>query len=352
MPKETQAEQANPQPGADLHTAADRIGDLFVKETETPEAEQASPEQEVSQKVEETQQEPQESQEADNEPQEAESEEEQAQFESLDQFAQALDMPFDDFMGNIKAKVKISGVERDVTLAELRDGYQMEADYRRKTSELAEQRKAFEAERGKLTEELTQRYTEAQQLTGLLEQSLMAEFNTVDWNGLRQSDPAEFAAKKQEYNDRYAQIQQMRVHAVNEIQQHAEEQQREQTEQYKETLKQEQEKLVSFIPEFGNEAKRKALVADMNRYMTEQGFTDAEINGIYDHRQILVIRDAMAYRDLKTKQPEVKNKVIKAPKFQKPGSGEKPNQDKVTQQLRNRLKKSGRVEDAAALIKL
>lgn len=347
-------EQANPQPGADLHTAAERISKLDQpQETETQtEPEQAKPEQEVKQEVKQQETPEQETQEASSEPQEAETEEEQIQFETLSQFADALDMPFDDFLGNIKTTIKVAGAERDVTLSELRDGYQMEADYRRKTSELAEKRKEFDAEREHLTNELNTQFKEAQNLTGLLEQSLLAEFQAVDWNGLRQSDPAEFAARKQEFNDRHAQIQQARNQINDEIRKQYTEQQDEQKEKYKQILEGEKEKLIDAIPDFGNEEKAKALTANISDYLKAQGFNDGEIDQIYDHRHLLVIRDAMAYRELKTRQPEVKNKVVNAPKLQKPGSGQKPSGEKVRQQLRSRLKKSGRVEDAAALIKL
>ena len=345
-------EQANPQPGADLHTAADRIGNLDQpQETETQtEPQEAKPEPEVKE-TQETQTE-QETQEASSEPQETDTEEEQIQFETLGQFADALDMPFDDFLGNIKTTVKVAGAERDVTLSELRNGYQMEADYRRKTSELADQRKEFEAEREHLNTELNKQYTEAQQLTGILEQSLLAEFNAIDWNGLRQSDPAEFAARKQEFNDRHAQIQQARGQINDEIRTQYEQQQDEQKEKYKQILEDERDKLVDAIPDFGNEEKARVLTAGIKDYLSSFGFNDNEIGQIYDHRHLLVIKDAMAYRDLKTRQPEVKNKVVNAPKLQKPGSGQKPSGEKVRQQLRSRLKKSGRVEDAAALIKL
>lgn len=345
-------EQANPQPGADLQSAVQRLEKMDAP-AETEEAQEAKPETEAEESKEvkstETQQE---DQEASSEPQEAEAEEEQIQFESLDQFADALEMPLDDFMGNIKATVKINGAEKTVTLSELRDGYQMEADYRRKTSELAEQRKEFESEREQLTSELSKQFTEAEQLTGLLEQSLLNDYNSVDWNGLRQSDPAEFAAKKQEFNDKYAQIQQVRTQVNDEIRKQYELQQDERQEKLEKILNQEKEKLIEAIPDFGNEEKARVLVGNIQKYLNGFGFTDDEIKQIYDHRHMLIIRDAMAYRDLKTRQPEVKNKVVNAPKLQKPGGGQKPGEEKVRQQLHAKLRKSGRVEDAAALIKL
>jgi hypothetical protein len=49
-------------------------------------------------------------------------------------------------------KVKAAGEEKDVTLDDLIKGYQLGADYTKKTTEVAEQRKAVEAERAAIEE--------------------------------------------------------------------------------------------------------------------------------------------------------------------------------------------------------
>ena len=49
--------------------------------------------------------------------------------------------------------VKIDGEEQEVTLEELRNGYQRQADYTRKSQALAEQRKAYEANLQAITSE-------------------------------------------------------------------------------------------------------------------------------------------------------------------------------------------------------
>lgn len=342
------SEEANPDTGADLHTAADRIGSVLdpkpaekeVKAVETPAPEAEAPEQ---------------ARDAQGQPQEAEPQETQAQsdFNSIQELAEALDMPLDDFLAKIKGKVKVNGVEQDVTLKELRDGYQMEADYRRKTSELAEQRKAFEAERERIASEATRQFTEAQALTGMLEQQLMADYQAVDWSTLRATDPAEFAAKKQEFNERHAQIQGIKQNVHFELQQQSAEMSKKQTEQVQKMLAEESQRLADAVPEFKDPAKAKAVKAELKDFLRTFGYDDAEIGSIFDHRQVLIIRDAMEYRKLKSKGVEVKNKVATAPKLQKPGTTTKSaGEDARIRDAKTRLRKSGSVEDAAELIKL
>jgi len=341
------SEEANPDMGADLHTAADRIGSALdpkpaeeskAVETQAPEAE--APEQ---------------AQDAQGQPQEAETQETQAQsdFNSIQELAEALDMPLDDFLAKIKGKVKVNGVEQDVTLKELRDGYQMEADYRRKTSELAEQRKAFEAERERIASEATRQFTEAQALTGMLEQQLMADYQAVDWSTLRATDPAEFAAKKQEFNERHAQIQGIKQNVHFELQQQQAMMSQKQTEQVQKMLAEESQRLAEAVPEFKDPVKAKAVKAELKDFLRTFGYDDTEIGSIFDHRQVLIIRDAMEYRKLKSKGVEVKNKVATAPKLQKPGTTTKSaGEDARFRDAKTRLRKSGSVEDAAELIKL
>lgn len=347
--------EANPQ-GADLQSAADRIGGLIDSKPEPQKEEVATP-TETEKPAEPVKAEGEQEQSQDSsETQEAETQEQQEhpEFNSIQELAEALEIPLEDFLGKIKGKVKVNGVEQEVTLADMRNGYQMESDYRRKTAELAEHRKAFDAERERIASEVNRQFTEAQALTGVLEQQLTAEFNAVDWNHLRATDPAEFAAKRQEYNERYAQIQGIKSNVNATLAQQAEQMQRKQAEELKEILNQEKERLAAAIPEFRDQAKSEPLRTEIKNFLKSNGFSDQDIGSVYDHRQVLIIRDAMEYRKLKAKGVEVKNKVVIAPKLQKPGNSDSKG-TAANANLRERLarlKKTGRVEDAAELIKL
>lgn len=352
---------ANPTQGAEslsLGQAAQKISGILGSKSEKPKAE-AKPEkqevvQEVQQETEETQSQEveTESQSAETEPTEASEASQQTEFERLEELAEALEMPLDKFLSKVKAKVKISGEEKEVTLDELRNGYQMESDYRRKTSELSEQRKTFEAERERIATEVKGRLNEAAQMSQFFEQQLLAEYNGINWTELRQTNPAEYAALQQDYNQRYSQLQNAKQRLALESQRIQHEEQSKSVEAFRTNLRKEQEQLVSYIPEFGDETKAKALKAEMRDFLKSSGFKDEEVNQVYDHRHVLVIRDAMKYRALQTKKPEIANKVKDAPKLSKPGakSSSDPNQA-VVKELRARLRKSGSVKDAAAFLK-
>jgi len=349
-------EEANPQ-GA---TIEDRIGNYLTQEEPVKEEpvreEQETPEVETEDEssIEDVETEADSEEDAvEAQPQEAQDEVEEAEkFETLSELAEAVGMTVEEFMDNIKDTVKINGVEQELPLSELKKGYQMEADYRRKTAELSEQRKAFEAEREQVAQELGNKYQEAVQITEILENQFMGEYNSIDWNAIKQENPGEWAALKQEYTDRYNQIQNLKITAAQELENQTKEFQRKQLEESYQFLQQEQERLKEIIPEFRDEVKAQELKGQMVDFLKGQGFRDEEIGNIVDHRQVLIIRDAMAYRGLKSKGVEVKNKVTKAPKLQKPGKKSATSEQVQDKKLRSRLKKSGRLEDAINLIKL
>jgi hypothetical protein len=91
--------------------------------------------------------------------------------------------------------VKVDGEEVEVNLDELRNGYQRQADYTRKSQSLAEQRKAYEANLQAVTQEREQ-YS---QLLGNMAQNQNAELSRyadINWADLKDTDPMEYMEKR------------------------------------------------------------------------------------------------------------------------------------------------------------
>lgn len=344
-------DNANPNTGAEpltVDTAAQRI--LGILEPKEPEAKaEAAPEVEVE-KDDSPDFVPDETPEAEGT--EAKPETQELSFENLHQLADALEVPFDELMESVKARVKVAGEEREVTLKELRDGYQMEADYRKKTSELSEHRKAFEAERDRVANDINARFHEAQQISTMLENQLMAEYQSINWNELRATNPAEFAALKQEYNERYNHIQNVKANVAQNLQAQQKEWQDKQSQELRSMLSAESEKLQAAIPEFRDEAKAKALKGQLKEYLKSYGYNDQEISNVYDHRHVMILKDAMAYRAMQSKKPELTKKVVNLPKMQKPGSAKSKadiKSERISQKMA-KLRKSGNTQDLASIL--
>jgi hypothetical protein len=87
--------------------------------------------------------------------------------------------------------------------------------------------------------------------------------------------------------------------------------------------------------------------------MIERGYTEAEIDAVTDHRAILLVRDAMRYRQQKASGEVAAKKVVKlAKRIVTPGSRQSASEQSSDQErgYRQNLKRSGSVQDAAALI--
>ncbi|MCP4126923.1 MAG: hypothetical protein GY753_07665 [Gammaproteobacteria bacterium] len=254
--------------------------------------------------------------------------------------------------GQIKVKTKVDGETSEVTLPELLKGYQVEAHSTRKSMELADAKKAFDAEKEQQQTEIHQRLQAANALVDHAEQSLLAEYNNVDWDTLRQTDPGEFAAQRQAYGERYQQVQAAKEAATSGLDQQSAEQKEAQQQQFAKYLHEQDEALNSAMrwtsPEEATKAKTEVVT-----YLQGQGFSEQEIGGIADHRAVLMAHKAMMF-DQQVKTADVaKKRVKKLPKVLKPGASkskeQKQNETRKVQ-MRNIRKNGGKVDDIAALL--
>ena len=244
-------------------------------------------------------------------------------------------------------KVKVGKEEVEVPLDELLKGYSRTADYTRKTQEIAESRKAVEAERAKIDEANKLRDTYAQRLE-VIEQMLKQQDSSEDLAALKEVDPIGYATRVAEQVEREKQLAAVQAER-NRI---AQQQQAEQGERLKAHLAAEAQKLSDAIPGFADPVKSQTIKTDIRNYAKNNlGFSDQELAAAYDSRAILSIYKAMMYDKLVANKGEATKKVSQAPKMLKPGTSTP--EARVSQEVKNmrgRLKKTGRAKDAAALL--
>jgi hypothetical protein len=75
------------------------------------------------------------------------------------------------------------------------------------------------------------------------------------------------------------------------------------------------------------------------------------VANVVDYRMIKVLNDALAYRKLAEAKPKISKQVVKSPKVVKPGAAGDASdaQAQTDQKLRQRLRQTGDVKDAAAI---
>ena len=211
-------------------------------------------------------------------------------------------------------RVKVGKDELDVPLDELLKGYSRTADYTRKTQEIAETRKAVEADRAKIEEAAKLRDTYAQRLS-VIEQMLNQDPGE-DLATLKETDPIGYAVKVAEQSEREKQLNAVRA----EQQRLAQQQQAEQGERLKAHLATEGQKLAEAIPELSDPAKGQAIRTDIRNYAQKLGFSEQELAQVYDSRAVTALYKAMQYDKLVSNKGEASKKVNQAPRMLKPGT--------------------------------
>lgn len=89
--------------------------------------------------------------------------------------------------------------------------------------------------------------------------------------------------------------------------------------------------------------------AEVAKFAVAKGFTQEELGSLYDPRTVEVLWEAMQYQKLQSSKPQVLNKARQAPPVSKPGAVDQTNSLGKSKErvFRERLRKSGSVEDAA-----
>ncbi len=340
---------ANPHIGSGVRDAAEAIEALGLlepsqdapTEEQAPEETQANPEPE---KVEE----PVETEESEQSAEtEAEPEPEQELPDTLDGLADAVGLTAEQFADHVKVPVTVNGQTEMVTLAEARKGYQLEADYRHKTTDLADQRRTLEVQQGQAMTEWQSRFQSQAELTQQLSEAVGAE--EADLDRILHDDGYEvhYAAKQ-----RVDKRKELLVHAKAEREQglaHQSEQQRQAQVVY---AQEHRNLLVKAIPDFADADKGPKLANRVRDSLSSAGFSEQEVATVVDSRMLIVAHKAMLYDDLQKAKPGTAKKLKGLPKVQKPGV--KPEKGDAQRQKTavkvQRLQRSGSRRDFAASI--
>lgn len=240
-----------------------------------------------------------------------------------------------------KYKVKAAGEEIEVDEDELIKGYQRSKDYTKKSQEVAEQRKAIEAERAKLSQVEQERQAYAQRLQAI-DQFLSKQLQGENLESLKETDPIGYAVKVAERTEKEKQLAVIRA----EQQRIAQVQQAEQQQKLQVHLQSEAQKLVDVIPEFGTE-KGQDLKRQIREYALNIGYSEQDLANLYDHRAVLALYKAMKFEKLQQAKPDAMKRVQEAPKVLKAGTSTPPTKSDADKKAMQRLRESGKVRDAA-----
>jgi len=274
----------------------------------------------------------------------AEPEETEQEYEAADE-PELVDSEEADEQPKRKYRIKAAGEEREVTEQELIEGYQLGADYTKKTQKLSDERKSVEAERAKIQEASKLRDQYAQRLQ-MMEQFLNQQNRGENLEALKELDPIGYAVKVAEMSQREKQLAVLQ----QEQQRIAQQQQAEQSERLQYHLAEESQKLSSVIPGYANPKEGDSIRKDIREYAKSIGWSDQELAGLYDSRAVLSLYHGMKYAKLQSNKPSITKKVEAAPKMLKAGTSmPRSSEAEQNKKLHAKLQQTGKVRDAALL---
>lgn len=203
------------------------------------------------------------------------------------------------------------GQQFKVKQSELRAGYMKDADYRRKTAEVAEQRRHVEQFAQQVQQQRQFAATQLDVFLGSLHKELLGSQPDPK---LIDDDPQEFMRQQTAYHTRAQQFQQAMQYRQAVAAQEQQDQQRVQAE----SIEQENRLLLEKMPELREEKSRTAAFSDVAKFLSGIGYTPEELNQLTDHRALMVAMKAAKYDQLQA--AKAKQAKPPVPKPVRPGA--------------------------------
>ena len=247
------------------------------------------------------------------------------------------------------AAVEVNGEEK--TVEELKSGYLRQQDYTRKTQALSEEKKVFAEQLAAVDQERAQ-YAEA--LPMLAQQIQQSVEQEPDWDTLYDTDPA-LAAKAERQWRKQLEDKQKQLQAVQTEQQRMQQLHQQRMDQARaQFVEQQREVLPDLIPEWRDTKVAAQEAGEIREFLLQTGFPEQDIDGMNSALLVKMARLAMlqARGANRADKAKAKPKPAKGSKTMRAGSrGTQPKPKNAVREAQQRLKSTGRVNDAAAAIK-
>ena len=227
----------------------------------------------------------------------------------------------------------------------VKDGLLMRADYTRKTQEVAEGRKFVEAKAQEIAQTFQAVQAMPQQFAALTAiDAQLNQFSQVNWQRFEAEDPLGAIQAKQKFQE----LQMQRGNVLGTMQQAHQHITASQQKQVQERMAAALPKVKEAIPDFGPE-KVKAL-REVGKSL---GYSEEALNNIHDAAPLIALNAVLELNKLKAQVKDTNQKVEKLPPKQvKSGTSQGPSTGPtMNQSAYQRLQRSGKTDDAAAVIK-
>ena len=238
--------------------------------------------------------------------------------------------------------VKVNGEDVEVTIDELQSSYSRQADYTRKTQELAQQRKTVEEQQGEVAKNEAIYKELLPKMEAALSESLGDEPN---WETLYSNDPIGYVRERDLWNEKQQKLQAVQAEQTR-LQEEDQVKQQEQIQKY---MQYGEKQILNHVPEWKDKTiQQEEKLAIRDHAINDLGFTAEEINQVYDYRLLMGLRNSwMQNKTQKAVKKKPTQKASARNRVAKPGSVSRKKISTPLKKSKARLAKSGKVQDAA-----
>lgn len=231
-----------------------------------------------------------------------------------------------------------------ISVGELKKAFDKAREFERQEADFTARKQEVEAKTAQISQQEQIFASTIKQAIAALQHTLPPEPDP----SLRRDDPIAYFLAKDERDTK--------LHDIARLQQaqsaQAQEAQTKQVEQFQQYLKTEQTKLFERVPELRDDTKRRDFYNDLLSTGKAYGFSDQEINDVGDHRFMLLVKDAAAFRKLQAAKPKAVEKGKAARPVARPDARAPAGERTSTKHkaLFDRARKTRSVDDFGALL--
>lgn len=260
--------------------------------------------------------------------------------QSFEELAQALEIEPDELAAQLKVTTKIDGEIGQASLADLKKSFQLEGALNKRLEAVANERKELKAQHDQFLHEYQSKTQAASDTIDALERMMVEDFQSIDWQELKENDPTQYVIEQQNLQQRFARLNVKKKELEADRQKQTEQYQQQFGQQYETYLSSQKDALFERMPELKDEKVLKETISGVQDYMRGMGASDQEIYAIADHRIWMMAIKAMKYDKMNSKAETAKKQMKSKPKFVPPGL----KKDRVSESQDNQRKKIERAK--------
>lgn len=222
---------------------------------------------------------------------------------------------------NIEIPYTKDGERRAFTIGEIKDQLETWQDTIAARDQIQTQLSQYQQSLRESQDALAQQQEFIQEHLQAVHAALLQDMQAVDWDRLHRENPGEWARQSELFRRKDQELRAAHARAAQALGQRREELTARQQKLQEELLQREHREVMRAIPEWRDAKVADTEKAAMAEYLAGRGFTADEINGLTDHRVLLLARDAMQKQKLVSDGEAAKKRVVKlATKVLKPGA--------------------------------